>query len=88
MIPILIIARSTAQAWAALQRLGITSIDKRVRVCTEAHHLIGWGKGCAGAVVDDNLDALPSAMKSVCADRDVRLIRFDSLPTALAGMGR
>lgn len=88
MIPLLILAPSTRDAWVALQRLGISHIDRRIRICTRPEQLRGWGRSAVGAVVGDDIDSLSPDMKAMCADRDVRLIKFDTLPTALAGMAR
>lgn len=73
-----------------LEKRGLDMRDRRLIVVTErrTEGLLGMPRGMNGVAYMNDPAALPRDVVNAAAARDVRLIRFDDLPAALANMGR
>lgn len=72
-----------------LEKRGLDLRDRRLIVVTERRtdKLRGVARGMTGVAYMNDPGALPRDVIEAATARDVRLIRFDDLPAALASMG-
>lgn len=77
MTAIVVLTASTGRAWAALNALGVCSIDTRLTVVHAAHQLDGWPIDAPAVCVDDAPERLPADLRAAAAG--LRLAAFATL---------